>query len=536
MKHFLSTFQKRYCNKEHLGLLLYFLFISFVLMLICTRSSFLYPLNNWDDSNSYFSMGKAMFHGKVIYRELFDQKGPYLYFLYGLASLISYTTFAGVFVFEIIWGVLDLIGMYKILRLWISRSTVLVLLPFAFAVMFSSYSFYWGGASEEFCMPTLIWALYVALRRLVKEPQTSYTYREVAIVGLLCGFVLCTKFTLLGFFFTFMVLVLFESRSIKRFLISCIVFLAAMFTPAIPWIIYFGLNGALYDWYYVYIYCNVFLYSSWGANDNGTSWPEKIQAMTVVLQDVFDRNRQYFYFIILGCAYMLLQRGRYIVLRFAFPLFYLFTTLAIYIGGGRLPYYSIPFIALAVIGFVPIGLFIDHLIRIAGQGITIYRQKMPQKSSQAKWQHVSFFTCCTIAITLSFMLVYNLSMNTYYLSYTKDDMFQPRFAADIAADGLENPTLLNFNCLDCGLYTAAGIVPNCYWFQSQTLPEPDALEIQKDYYRAHMVDYVVVRGEYYESLTDNYDLIDEFHQVMNSDTFDYPEFDYYLFRLKGVLD
>ncbi len=527
---------KKLLTKEHLILLCYFTVIAFILLLICTRSSFLYPLNNWDDSNSYFSMGKAMFHGKVIYRDLFDQKGPYLYFIYGLASLISYTTFAGVFVFEIIWGVLDLIGMYKILRLWISRSTALILLPFAFAVMFSSYSFYWGGASEEFCMPTLIWALYIALRRLVKEPKTAYTFREVAIVGLLCGFVLCTKFTLLGFFFTFMVLVLFESRSIKRFLLSCIIFLAAMFTPSIPWIIYFGINGALYDWYYVYIYCNVFLYSSWGANDNGTSWPEKIQAMTIVLQDVFDRNRQYFYFIILGGAYMLLQRGRYIALRFAVPLFYLFTALAIYIGGGRLPYYSIPFMSLTVIGFVPIGLFIDRICKLTIQGLTIYRQKTVPAPTQVVLAKVITTLTCIIAMAVSLLLVYKLSMNTYYMSYGKDDMFQTKFTADIQSDGLENPTLLNFNCLDCGLYTAAGIVPNCYWFQSQTLPEPDALEIQKDYYRAHMVDYVVVRGEYYDSLTENYDLIDEFHQVMSSDTFEYPEFDYYLFRLKGVLD
>ena len=76
----------------------------FLCLLLATRSSFLYPLNNWDDANSYFSMGKALFNGKMLYRDVFDQKGMYLYFLYGLSYLISHTTFIGVFVLEIILG------------------------------------------------------------------------------------------------------------------------------------------------------------------------------------------------------------------------------------------------------------------------------------------------------------------------------------------------------------------------------------------------------------------------------------------------
>ena len=75
---------------------------AFVIMLFCTRSSFLYAFNSWDDTNSYFSMGKAIFHGMVPYRDLFDQKGILLYMLYGMASLISYRSFAGVFIIEIL--------------------------------------------------------------------------------------------------------------------------------------------------------------------------------------------------------------------------------------------------------------------------------------------------------------------------------------------------------------------------------------------------------------------------------------------------
>ncbi len=33
---------------------------AFIIMLICTRSSPLYAFNNWDDSNSYFTVGKSL--------------------------------------------------------------------------------------------------------------------------------------------------------------------------------------------------------------------------------------------------------------------------------------------------------------------------------------------------------------------------------------------------------------------------------------------------------------------------------------------
>ena len=97
----------------------YFLFIisAALFLMLATRSSFLYVFNNWDDANSYFSMGKALFNGKIPYREVFDQKGMYLYFLYGLAYLVSHTSFLGVYLIEVVAGSLDILGFYKILRL-----------------------------------------------------------------------------------------------------------------------------------------------------------------------------------------------------------------------------------------------------------------------------------------------------------------------------------------------------------------------------------------------------------------------------------
>ena len=50
-------------KQESLCIFLYFIVAAVTVLLLATRSSFLYPCNNWDDANSYFSVGKAILTG-----------------------------------------------------------------------------------------------------------------------------------------------------------------------------------------------------------------------------------------------------------------------------------------------------------------------------------------------------------------------------------------------------------------------------------------------------------------------------------------
>lgn len=73
-----------------------------VLMLFCVNSS---PLINSSgtDSSVFIVMGRALMNGKVMYKDLFDHKGLYLYFLNFLAALISSRSLLGVFIIECIF-------------------------------------------------------------------------------------------------------------------------------------------------------------------------------------------------------------------------------------------------------------------------------------------------------------------------------------------------------------------------------------------------------------------------------------------------
>ena len=58
-------------------------------LLVCSLSSPLYATNDWVDANTYLTIGRAMLHGQVPYRDLADQKGPLLYVLHMLAAIIQ---------------------------------------------------------------------------------------------------------------------------------------------------------------------------------------------------------------------------------------------------------------------------------------------------------------------------------------------------------------------------------------------------------------------------------------------------------------
>ena len=78
-----------------------FIFITaFTTILICSKSSPLYPINDWTDANCYMTVGRAMLNGAMPYRDLFEHKGPVVYLLHALAAIVSDDSFFGVFLKE----------------------------------------------------------------------------------------------------------------------------------------------------------------------------------------------------------------------------------------------------------------------------------------------------------------------------------------------------------------------------------------------------------------------------------------------------
>ena len=89
-------------QKKELRFWAWCMLIAAAVLFFCSKSSPGYPVNDWSDANIYFSIGKGMTEGKVVYRDLYDHKGPLLYALHAVCAWISFSDFTGVFVMEVL--------------------------------------------------------------------------------------------------------------------------------------------------------------------------------------------------------------------------------------------------------------------------------------------------------------------------------------------------------------------------------------------------------------------------------------------------
>lgn len=99
--------------------MLYSLLLAFVFLAVCSKSSFLYPFNDWYDANDFLTLGKGMLHGLVPYRDLYEQKGPILYAAHALCALVPGPAFLGVYFLEVGALTCFLYHMSKIIRLYL---------------------------------------------------------------------------------------------------------------------------------------------------------------------------------------------------------------------------------------------------------------------------------------------------------------------------------------------------------------------------------------------------------------------------------
>lgn len=492
----------------------YLVAAGFLLLFFATRSSFFYPCNDWNDANSYFSVGKALFNGKMPYRDVFDQKGMYLYFLYGLAYLVSHTTFAGVFLLEGILAAFDLFGICRILMLYVKRGTALVLSPLVLAVIVSSRSFYWGGSAEEVCFPFLVWGLYLALDYFKNRyPGEAMDTWRIFAGGLLAGMVANIKFTVLGFFFAWMMCVFFSflvRKELIRGIKSCFIFLGGMALPFLPWVIYFAVNHGLYEWYWGYVYINVFVYSN--LNGEGPTLYERVYTLSKILYWVIRTNIIYFIFIIPGMIWVIMGKNKKWLERFLPVALSFFLFLGIYVGGSELPYYALPLAVFTVLGFALAGRILEWGI---GQ---IFEKSSSPASARAMW---TLSALCTAVLSIG--IIWTNSMNILHRLEKKEDIFLYKFKEIV--EETPNPTLLNIGCLDAGLYTVCDIVPTCRWFQTQTLAIDVVEKEQERYIREGQTDYVLARDYYPEAIWDRYELAAQAPWYQGD-----MEFTYYLFR------
>ncbi|MPM33010.1 hypothetical protein SDC9_79577 [bioreactor metagenome] len=484
------------------------LVVSAALLAVCSRSSPFYPINYWVDANCFFTVGKSMMNGLVTYRDIYEQKGPLLYFLHGLAYLISNDGFLGVYLIETLAFASFLLSMVRIMKLYTAR--VPYLLPAVLgALIATSNSFVVGDSAEEICLPFISWSLYYMLK-LLRETKSSentgFSLPVVMLNGILAGCVLWIKFNLLGFHLGWIIvlcILTLRKGGLIQALKTGTVFLLGMLAATLPWITYFGIHYALGDLWMAYFHNNIFLYSVPSASVLA-GLKNSISNFLVGLY----HNPGHTLPVAVGMLWTLFCPRKYLSVSAKAGIYATFALLAagVYVGGRAYAYYALIFSAYAVLGCLPV-------LRLIGAAASRIKHS-PARATRTLLSVMGLVLCIVFA--------YRNANDTFQFGTGKSATVQYRFS-EIMHQFDDNPTLLNYGFLDGGFYTAANIVPNCKYFCILNIPLQEMWDSQDEYLRSGKVEFVVTRDKVLD--TNQF----EKYEFVSSDSF-YSS-SYFLYRL-----
>ena len=478
----------QYTKPRPLAVYLFCLACAAAILMFCSKSSFLYPFNDWEDANILFTMGRGMMQGRVPYRDLYDQKGPLSFFLYGLASLITSRSYTGLYILETLSISGFLYFSYRIITLYEERNAIFCLPPLG-ALVASAMSFAHGGSIEELSLAALAFSFYDILRHCKKEYPTPMPLWRLLAHGALAGCLLWMKYTMLGFYIAWIAMLfiaLLIGKQIGRAFLSCLVFLCGMALAALPWLAYFWKNGALDDLFRYYFLYNIFDYSG-----------EAPRSVFAVLLNIgkdtlatFRRNPQYSLLIALGVFWLSFARGAK-----AKPLekwtvwaLCVLSCAGIYIGTLGYRYYGVVLTVFACLGAVPL--------------LRLYNRYAAPSLTGRKRAAFAAAAVCVLSIALCPLL----SDNAYMLGQAREDLPQYQFAALMRERAKEMPpTLLSYQMMDFGFYMTLGYEPDFRYFSRLNIAGDEIRAEQTRYLDEGLTEFVVTRQT---PLThENYDFV-----------------------------
>jgi len=196
------------------------------------------------DSLLFFTFGNWMAKdGLIPYKDMFDHKGPMLWFMEGASQLLFKGPF-GVFVMLFIITLFCLILVYKTSRLLLDEKyglTVSIIY-----LIFFNFTFLRGNLTEELSLPFVMLTVYLFVREYKSDFSNVKWYVGFAYGICFCSVMLirvnnmgtlCVTLLALG-------LVLLIRKKIARLFLTVLTFLSGVAAVAFPVALYYIINGA----------------------------------------------------------------------------------------------------------------------------------------------------------------------------------------------------------------------------------------------------------------------------------------------------
>ncbi len=248
-------------HKTSLAYIILFVIAIVYVTLFSFSTSFLYPHMAFvgNDSSQFLTIGKAWYLGKIPYRDMFDHKGPFIFFVDLIGFFITGgKTHFGVSIIQILFLFCTITAIYKISQLAHKSSFSGYICVFITLILMRN-NYAEGNSVEEYCLPFICWSAYFLLRDLCST-DNFFDYRLGFLYGITAGICFLTRITnfiplcgmLLIYIFT-----LIASKDFKCFFKSAITFILGMALVCCPFFIYFAYNNTLSEMFYASFTYNV---------------------------------------------------------------------------------------------------------------------------------------------------------------------------------------------------------------------------------------------------------------------------------------
>ena len=225
-----------------------------------TASSFfrLFPGNALppaEDSSVFLYIGKRMLEGKLPYRDLFDHKGPILYFIECLGLCLSHGKTDGVWILEVLNLLWTSALMFR-LGLLAANNRSSCYLAVMMTVIVCGWKVWQGGNfTEEYALP---WITMTALVFFRFFQTGSYRLRDIFMVGFSFAVVFLLRANMIAVWTAYLPLVLFFFLREKQYsnLGKCaalfVLGISAVFLPVLVWAEKSGVLPELWEDYILF--------------------------------------------------------------------------------------------------------------------------------------------------------------------------------------------------------------------------------------------------------------------------------------------
>lgn len=278
----------------------FLLFTSFVFFIL--RLPSLFEPYWYGDEGIYQTIGMALREGRLLYRDIWDNKPPFLYLLYGLFSSDQFM----VRLVSLVFGILSIIVFFVLSKKLFSSPKLTLFATSIFAVLFGIPLLEGNIANaENFMMLPILLAALLIYDKTNKKGQFF-------LAGVLLGLAFLFKIVAIfdtAAFFLFIVFSKFEKKHLSS-LLSLLPFALGFIIPIALTSLFFLLNGVLKDFLSATFVQNVG-YVSYG---NKYLFPQGLLIIKLIVLSLF-------IFFLFKQRKALLRSSLFILLWFSFSLF-----------------------------------------------------------------------------------------------------------------------------------------------------------------------------------------------------------------------